>query len=596
MNGELSPDDGLIRLINRINSSPNIVGVINNGTTVDADWLPFFKRIWKGYSRKKFTRWRAFYGEIDRLNKEYYEVPGHHPHRKTEMQVISDMQRILPTSFGEHVLPAQVVKRFTSMSGPAEKNISAFHCVFLNTGKDAMTQPKHWGNYAKKVVYGKRLSYDCEGLSDSDLEYLRPILDKGGRDTLYIFLHCPIINSRKSSPGRSYQLNTKDFIASTAKNGLGHDVILNNGGRLLEMLVGYPRNIVIITSHIDHSKYYLIDKKTLIAKEVTIEEFNEELRNTIFLKHLNTPCLGALHKSGNCSGYLSIGHDRVKEVELYLSAPAVHIDDDMNQVVKDTGKLMSCLEEHRNIFVRFERIVMNERKIFEDIKDELEKMEPLFDGKGRQLGTIITSLDRKIKYSLQEYSGSHEKELELLKKSLAKVHKEYDIYEGIIPKVQEVFSQLSIGHSDRFEGVSSVFFEWYKSSIQGVRSLSHKILYKENLFDNIEKKVIHEIHRIIKDTRMRKNARYRRLEKVKKEIGNVSGEIDSYFLNIPVEHDEKKSLTLYSVSAEARKAVIFLDTVLRILEDFTDVFAEQSGQGHKQDETVHPEKPEAQED
>jgi len=572
----LHPTDEIVRLIEKVNMAPNVVGVINNGTSLESDWLPRFRRMWKRYSKKRIKNWQLFYNEIDKLNKEYYEVPGHHPLRKGTISHVStndSMTRVMPTEFG-HEIPSPITK-LAETDSPPDQKIGDFHCVFLNTGKDSFSKPRHWRRYAHKVMVGKRLSYDCEGIKTDDIERIHNLLEEGGRDTIYLFLHCPLINSSKNHVGKSYQLKIKSWLKSTTKQGLGHDVILEGADSLIDLISKHQKNVIIVSSHSFDSKYYIIDKNTLIAKEVDINEFNEELHNSIYIKHLNTPCLGSSRK-GHKNGYISISQYKVMEIELKKSKTAT-VRTDINEIITDTGTLKKCLEKHRNLFAEFQRIVMKERQIFEDIKDELTQLEPQF--KDNKSKTIVEKLAKRLSHSLKEYKNSHETEVDLLKKSLNSVQEEYNVYGETIPKIEAVFKELrveaGVGPSADYDNVKNVFFEWYKTSIISVNELSHKIVYKETLFDNIEKKVINEIHSVVKDSKMTTKSKMTKLKKVKTKIDDLGKEIDSYFLSLGSGEDIQ-NITLYGVHEEAKKAVVFLDTVLRILTDFEKVFKEQS--------------------
>ena len=539
-----------LRLLEAVDRSESVAGVINNGTSISAE--SFLKKLWLGYASRERQAWQGFYDAIDRLNKEYYEVPGSHPHRFPP----PDMQRIMPTLFGEHEL-----LRRTKYKGhvSAEQNVGPYHCLFL----EAQRPRQRWN-----------LGFDCGEIADGELRLAKSVAERMGRETLYIFLHCPLVNSRESRPGRMSRLSLDNFEQSRAKAGLGHNVIRNGCGKLLALLSSYAKNFIIVTSHSRIPKYYLIDKKLLTAKEVSLQELNDERNSTLFIKQVSTPCLGS---AGSHGGYLSITLDAIRQVALdEVQVPEIRRD--ITRVQKDTRALVQSLENHRTVFIRLERVILRERKIFEDVKDELRQMAPLFEKGAKQSAAIIKRLDNKLKESMKEYRGSHERELRLVRESLRAAHTEYTLYEEILPEVQAVFSDMNIKPSDpefdRYRGTRSVFLEWYKASILHVRELSGRIIYDEKLFNNKEKKIINELHRIIKSTN--RSGRHSRLVKVREEIDAVSLEIDSFLLDIPA-NGEAVSLTLYSLSADIRKAIRFLDTVLRILNELVEALEKERG-------------------
>jgi hypothetical protein len=540
--------------------SPDIVGVINNGSSSYTDVLSQMRHLWDGRTSKGVDSWTAFYKEVESINKHYIEVPGSHPHRTPSPTVQSESSN-----------------RLVGCSIPVERRLGPFHCVFLNSCRNPVRT--HLAKYARKVAHGGRFSYDCEGITSQDLDLLKQVLERAERDTLYLFFHCPIIHSKRSHIGKQYQLELPALLESISKGGLGDDVMLNGSGELLSLIVNYPRNVVMVTSHCLESRYYLIEKKNLIAREVTLAEFNEEFATSIFIKHLTTPCLGTEDGTVAGRGYLVITPGKVHEVSLGEPPSTVKIQSDIRKVMDETLVLRSCIERHRNAFNQLDRIIMKERALFEEIKDELQRIEALFDRKEKDVTSMLKTLDDRIQYSLREYSQSFELELEMVKKALSASHQEYHIYTATIPKIQAVFNELSSQGGDdlksRLDHMKTLFSEWYTGSIEKISTLTQKILSDEKLFDNMEKKVIREIQHIIKDTKMSHRAKLARLKKVKGDIDLVTHEIDSYFLGIRQKTSKGKP-TLYGLTHEIRSAVVFLDTVLTLFKNFTEIIDEHA--------------------
>ena len=135
---------------------------------------------------------------------------------------------------------------------------------------------------------------------------MQSTLSKITDESTYIFIHGPLINSKKSRLGDRYPLSTTNFLAAISQQGIAYNVMLNGGGELLSVLKKAKGNITIIGAHTHNSKYYLIDKETLVAREVTINEINAAKDNPRIIKHLTIFPLGAVQAPDKITGYLRI--------------------------------------------------------------------------------------------------------------------------------------------------------------------------------------------------------------------------------------------------------------------------------------------------
>ncbi len=127
------------------------------------------------------------------------------------------------------------------------------------------------------------------------------------------------MNTKTNNIGATYQLSYENFLAFALKQGIAYKIIINGCGELLRVLMQSGRNIIIVASHIHNAKYFLIDKKTLIAKEVTISDFNNERLNPNFIKHATTLSLGSKTILNHSSkiGYLRITPSGFVEEVMY---------------------------------------------------------------------------------------------------------------------------------------------------------------------------------------------------------------------------------------------------------------------------------------
>lgn len=325
---------GFRTLVDIINSSSDVGAVINNGDSVD-----YYYSDYEGNSERG-SNWDLYLEIINELNKPLFEILGNHDFRTEPynynffgLEQLNIPKSILKTfkkeighnkfrgldeikSLSVNEAKFDPLQKYSGLKEPIEEIVEGYHCVFLNTGMDCFAKPKNWLKYFKKIIGARRISFDSEGLVDKDMEFVNNAI-KNREDTLYIFMHTPLIDSEEIHIGEEYQLSTNDFLKSTVSQGLAYDVILNGGGKLLDKLRKTERNIVIVASHAHNAKYFLIDKNGLKTKEVALDDFNKERDNTQYIKHLTTLPIGIIHPyHTRKTGYLGITPDGFEEIVL----------------------------------------------------------------------------------------------------------------------------------------------------------------------------------------------------------------------------------------------------------------------------------------
>jgi predicted phosphodiesterase len=329
--GLLNPNKELVNIIKKINASQKIAGVVFNGDLVDY----FFKEYTKKEKRK--SNWDLFNSIISKLKKPLFMVPGNHDYRKEPYNYnlyINGMKHVnLPDSIrkkfrkeiGFHSfrwlgeLNAITVnekkfnplQKYLGIKNPQKKEIGPYQCIFLNTGSDAYVRKRNLMKFLLKFLLTFSVRTDVDGLNGKDIEFVKKAI-RSGKKTFYIFMHGPIINSEGKS--KDYKLSTRNFFFNIAKHGLARHVLVNNGGKLLDVLRKSSKNIIIISSHAHHSKYFLINKNNLSAKESTINEINRFIDNPDYIKQIITLPLGAIDPCFRKTGYLKINPNKIKEV------------------------------------------------------------------------------------------------------------------------------------------------------------------------------------------------------------------------------------------------------------------------------------------
>jgi hypothetical protein len=165
---------------------------------------------------------------------------------------------------------------------------------------------------------GHRWGVKLRGLKPSDIDFVKDALVRHNSDSFYFFMHAPLINPKQSETGKQYRLSITNFNKEARIQKIDYCTMVDGRGELLEILKNSDKNISIITSHAHLVKYFLIDKKSLTAKEVTLDICNQQRENPIYIKHVVTPSLGSISNFDpkRRIGYFKITPDGFKEVIL----------------------------------------------------------------------------------------------------------------------------------------------------------------------------------------------------------------------------------------------------------------------------------------
>ncbi len=345
----LNPNQELRKFVDQMNQSSHVQAVINNGDSIDyhfSDFMSLPDLLWNRQDSARTSNWDLFNGVINRLKKPYVAIPGNHDYRKeaynytlwgTRHVNLSDRIRkkhkhqIGHQRFrGPWELSSIMVneKKFNPLSKGMfiktreDMTIADFHCIFLDNGSDAFVRAGNLMEYCKKILKTRMISFDSDGLHQEDLNYVSRVLSRNITRDILIFQHAPLINPQKSCMGKKYQLSIDRFDTLNCQQKINYSTILNGGSKLLNILRNSNKNIVLIASHIHHSKYFLIDKKTLVATEVSNKEFNKNRHRADTIKQLTTLPLGGIcpGAGGNKTGFLKVSPDGFEEKVLHTFA------------------------------------------------------------------------------------------------------------------------------------------------------------------------------------------------------------------------------------------------------------------------------------
>jgi predicted phosphodiesterase len=340
----LNPNNQLKKLIHALNQDPNVAAVIFNGDCVDhffSDYLEFWDFFKNLPSGERPTNWSLFHDLIKRLNKPYVQVPGNHDYRSESynyffwggllrVNVPQRLRKKISKKIGHHSfrwffeMKAVLIneKRFnplkflSSFESPSYKRLGDYHCIFLNTHHDCFAKLDSFMNSLIRFFNGHRWGVNIRGLKPSDLDFVKETLVRQNSDSFYFFMHAPMINPKQSEIGKQYRLSITNFKNKARKQKIDYCTMLDGRGELLDILRSSDKNISMITSHAHLVKYFLIDKKSLTAKEVTLDICNQQSKNPIYIKHVVTPSLGSISifDPKRRIGYFKITPDGFKEV------------------------------------------------------------------------------------------------------------------------------------------------------------------------------------------------------------------------------------------------------------------------------------------
>ena len=339
----LNPNQELRKFIDLINASANVEAVINNGDSIDynfCDYSSLSDILRNRADSKRMSNWDLFNSVINDLEKLYFAIPGNHDYRKEaynyaiwgtdHVNLTAGMRKKHKNKIGHQHFrgPFELTsimvneKKFNPLAkAPFLKkresmNIANFHCVFMDNGSDAFVRPYNFIKCIKKFIRTRMISYDSDGLNKKDLNYLTRLLSKEIRNDILIFQHAPLINPKNSNLEKEYQLSIDNFTKASQKQKIAYSTILNGGAKLLKLLTNTDKNIVLVASHTHNAKYFLIDKKSLTAKEVSNRKFNREKNNAGYIKQVTTLPLGGIYPQvgGNKTGFLTIAPSGFEEI------------------------------------------------------------------------------------------------------------------------------------------------------------------------------------------------------------------------------------------------------------------------------------------
>jgi len=350
----LNPNGELARFLAQIALNMSDVAVVNLGDSID-----YFLSNYDTTTTHAADNRELFYAAFDAAGLSCDEILGNHDYRLSPYnlnfwglsqinladQECSDSMARLGhyrlrnpltelRALGRLGSPVDPLRNFRGFQKSAFAQRASFNCFFLNTGADLFGRVVGLGlgalHFVRSAVTHRvrgstppqhQLSIDCAGLDQIDLTFVDRELHECGPETTIIFMHAPLINPDRLAIGESAVLTLQRLHACLRAQGYARNVIAAGGDGLLQALCcksNIERNILIVAGHVHRAGYILIDKYSLVARQVYLEDLNTAWDDARYIKHITVLPIGALDHAvgGNCTGYGCIRRNGFEEVVL----------------------------------------------------------------------------------------------------------------------------------------------------------------------------------------------------------------------------------------------------------------------------------------
>lgn len=343
----LNPNNEMRKVVRMANQDDKALAMIINGDSVDhyfADYLRFWEFFRKDRNKGRPNNFNFFYSVLKRLTIPFYQVPGNHDYRK-EAYNYRQWDRLLDVNISDKIREkyAEKIGRhksrlffevndifvdeselaplgdFKGFKEGAFRKIGGYDCLFFNTGSDAFVRPRNWLRYFWQVVLRGRLGLHSDGLFKKDFDLIKKYLNRDLDKTLYLFMHAPVVNTWDAKFGTFFDLDKGNLFKSMVKSNIADEVIFNGLEELFFLLVGSKRNIVVISSHTHLPRYFLINKKKLRVKCVSLDELNKKRNEAGYVKQITTASLGSIpwKTRDKRTGFLKITPAGFEEIILH---------------------------------------------------------------------------------------------------------------------------------------------------------------------------------------------------------------------------------------------------------------------------------------
>jgi len=318
----LNPNKSFRSILRRISENKPDLLVIN-GDSVDYHY--------SSYLEKKENNWKVFLDILEQYKGETMLNYGNHDYRSMPYNFSIQKLKHVNVSCGIRKKNGHAIgfnkfrlwkefdsvfvnlKKFNPINSvrchrKKSKTLSNSRILLLNTGPDAinslsqLVNPLNWPSF----FWRKDSSL---GPTKKDFLRLKKELNRD-RKELLIFMHCPPFLSKNKIS--KIKLNRIFYKLTLIKNKLIHDFFTRNNWKFISLLLNSNKNITVISSHSHIPKQYMINKKTKVLTEATIDQINQLRKDLGYIKFVTTLPIGSLMYNYKEVGYLEISSDKIE--------------------------------------------------------------------------------------------------------------------------------------------------------------------------------------------------------------------------------------------------------------------------------------------
>ena len=325
----LNPNKYFLQIVRLVREDQILIA---NGDLVDSYYADYRPR------GENDNNWDLFFSLINQCkgryllnigNHDYRSYPhniniwgleGHNLARKIQKKYLSDFEYARFRFLDE--LKAILVnpKKFDPLEKyPNGKNYvietANKALIFLNTGPDVFSNLKNLFDirYLRPSCIVTPLVI---GLLKDQLTFFKETIDGTRKSEIFVFLHSPpFFGIERIQPIQlPNPLNEENYKAALKKNCLDTGIFIARNHEFIRSLLDSNKNFVVITSHINTPRQYIIDRSTKILWEASMEEINEKRLNANYLKFISTPTTSEITPQIREIGYMKVGSNISRHV------------------------------------------------------------------------------------------------------------------------------------------------------------------------------------------------------------------------------------------------------------------------------------------